>query len=254
MEAKGTKGARIVAGRGAGMAGLVSLVAIAVASLPSAHALGGWTGASTAPLAPPCTARPPLGLDAEEQLEVAQLRLRRSIQGGRTWLMAAKQKALTEEEIYAEKVRKFARSIDQVLGATVTGFIGPWIIGWIFGTATGFKGGGVRAAMGNGVSTGTTWGSMSAAFCGVEVLSRELRGGTVDKWNNMVGACSAGCVANLGKGPGMMASGCMNFAAMSYILDLFVGNRNRDPFEAALRDPDSVEKDMMTKQKTNAKS
>ena len=52
----------------------------------------------------------------------------------------------------------------------------------------------------------------------------------------------------------MMASGCMNFAAMSYILDLFVGNRNRDPFEAALRDPDSVEKDMMTKQKTNAKS
>ena len=80
------------------------------------------------------------------------------------------------------------------------------------------------------------------------------RGGTVDKWNNMVGACSAGCVANLGKGPGMMASGCMNFAAMSYILDLFVGNRNRDPFEAALRDPDSVEKDMMTKQKTNVKS
>jgi len=93
---------------------------------------------------------------------------------------------------------------------------------------------------------------MSAAFCGVEVLSREVRGGTVDKWNNMLGACrsllprrythtrteheqdhfachlgvmpapvqigwvpdfgagfldgSAGCVGNLGKGPGMMAS------------------------------------------------
>jgi len=43
------------------------------------------------------------------------------------------------------------------MGATVSGFIGPWIIGWIFGTATGFKGNGLKAAMGNGVSTGTTW-------------------------------------------------------------------------------------------------
>jgi hypothetical protein len=31
------------------------------------------------------------------------------------------------------------RLVAQVLGATLTGFIGPWIIGWIFGTATGFK-------------------------------------------------------------------------------------------------------------------
>jgi len=209
---------------------------------------------------------------------------------------------------------------------------------------------------------------MSAAFCGVEVLSREVRGGTVDKWNNMLGACrsllprrythtrteheqdhfachlgvmpapvqigwvpdfgagfldgSAGCVGNLGKGPGMMASvsvslrctqpkrmqcrggvraggvciyrrhvrrrrvcercshehadmraaqrrhrpspacaspvrmpaqGCMNFAAISYVLDLLT-NRNKDPFEQALSDPTSVDKDMLTKQKTNAKS
>ena len=43
---------------------------------------------------------------------------------------------------------------------------------------------------------------MSAAFCGVEVLARECRGGETDKWNNMMGACSAGCVGNLGKGPG----------------------------------------------------
>ena len=33
---------------------------------------------------------------------------------------------------------------------------------------------------------------------------------------------------------GMMASGCMNFAAMSYILDLLM-NRNKDPFEEAIR-------------------
>ena len=57
----------------------------------------------------------------------------------------------------------------QVLGATVSGVIGPWIIGWIFGTATGFKGGGLRGAMGNGVSTGTAWVSALAA-CVLGVL------------------------------------------------------------------------------------
>jgi hypothetical protein len=47
---------------------------------------------------------------------------------------------------------------------------------------------------------------MSAAFCGVEVLARECRGGVTDKWNNMMGACSAGCVGNIGKGPGDLPS------------------------------------------------
>ena len=51
----------------------------------------------------------------------------------------------------------------------------------------------------------------------------------------------------------MMASGCVNFAAFSYIFDLLL-NRNKDPFEEAVMDPSSVDKDMMTKQKTNAKS
>ena len=46
-------------------------------------------------------------------------------------------------------------------------------------------------------------GTMSAAFCGVEVLARECRGGVTDKWNNMMGACSAGCVSGIGKGPGV---------------------------------------------------
>ena len=51
----------------------------------------------------------------------------------------------------------------------------------------------------------------------------------------------------------MMVSGCVNFAAFSYILDLLI-HRNTDPFEQAIMDPSSVDKDMMTKQKTNAKT
>lgn len=54
-------------------------------------------------------------------------------------------------------------------------------------------------------------------------------------------------------GAAMMASGCVNFAAFSYIFDLLL-NKNKDPFEEAVMDPSSVDKDMMTKQKTNAKS
>jgi hypothetical protein len=43
--------------------------------------------------------------------------------------------------------------------------------------------------------------------------------------------CACVCVCDCA---GMMASGCMNFAAMSYILDLLM-NRNKDPFEEAIR-------------------
>ena len=69
--------------------------------------------------------------------------------------------------------------------------------------------------------TGRNWGTLSAAFCGVEVLFREARQ-VKDKYNNMCGACAAGMVGNIGKGTGAMVSGCINFAAMSYIIDLFV--------------------------------
>jgi hypothetical protein len=71
------------------------------------------------------------------------------------------------------------------------------------------------------VRTGRNWGTLSAAFCGVEVLFREVRQ-VKDKYNNMCGACAAGVVGNIGKGTGAMVSGCINFAAMSYIIDLFI--------------------------------
>ncbi len=159
----------------------------------------------------------------------------------------AKRTELTQEEM--EKVTKMARSIEAVVGATVSGFVGPWIIGWLFGTITGFKGMGFGGALRNGVSTGTAWGLMSAAFCGVEVFARECRG-VNDKWNNMMGACSAGIVGNCGKGTGAMATGCVNFAAMSYIIDMFIG-RHKDPFDELARDPSKTEEGIMGKVNTN---
>eukprot|EP00960_Hanusia_phi_P026192 746115-Hanusia_phi.AAC.8 len=183
--------------------------------------------------------------------EPAHTSLIRAKEGLMVALRAKAEAIKSAEEIQAEKIRKIARSVDQVLGSVITGFIGPWIIGWIFGTMTGFKGNGFKGAMSNGFSTGTAWGTMSAAFCGVEVLAREIRG-TTDKWNNMMGACSAGVVGNCGKGVGAMASGCVNFAAMSYIIDLFI-DKKQDPFEQYAKDPNSQEKDLLRAQHTNKK-
>ena len=103
--------------RGVGVVYLTVLLA-AVFGAPAADAVGSWTGAY-----PELTPLPRRGsgahagstlLGAEEQLRHVQGRLRRSSAAAGKWLIARKEKILTEEEIYAEKVRKFARSIDQV--------------------------------------------------------------------------------------------------------------------------------------------
>lgn len=169
--------------------------------------------------------------------------------GGLRLGLVARAKAPTPEELQALKVRKIARSVDQVIGSTLSGYCGPWVIGMIFGAIGSFKGG-FKAAMRNGVTTGNSWGLMSAAFCGLEVLSREVRG-THDKWNNMVGACGAGAVGACGRGLPAMASGCVNFAGMSYLLDLLM-ERTTDPFEKAMQDPKSGE-GIEGKVKTNKK-
>ena len=148
----------------------------------------------------------------------------------------AKDAKAVAEEVHAQRVRKFARSVDQVIGSTLSGYVGPWMIGMIIGSVTGAKGG-FKAAMRNGVNTGNSWGIISATFCGLEVLSREIRG-KHDKWNNMVGACGAGACGAAGKGIPAMVSGCVNFAGMSYLLDLLM-ERSQDPFDKAVNDPSS---------------
>jgi len=49
-----------------------------------------------------------------------------------------------------------------------------------------------------------------------------------------------------------MASGCLNFAAMSYVIDLFI-DRSQDPFDQYARDPNSMDKDIEGATKTNKK-
>lgn len=96
-----------------GRVGLAYMVLLAVAaSVPAVAGIGGWKRMeATSPAAPRQHAG---GLHLEEQLHHAKMRLRASTTAAGAWVIAKKEKILTEEEIYAEKVRKFARSVDQV--------------------------------------------------------------------------------------------------------------------------------------------
>ncbi len=145
----------------------------------------------------------------------------------------------SDEEKKIAAVRKIARSVDKVFGAAISGFCGPWVIGFLFGFIGGVRGSGFLVAAKSAVGTGNTWGTLSAAFCGVESLAREIRG-KHDKWNNIMGACSAGVVSNCSRGPQAMLTGCLNFAGMSYLLDLFM-SRQKDPFEQYVQDPSKID-------------
>ena len=90
---------------------------LVVTQAPTVHAIGGWSHVEMTPLAPLRPSSFVGSLHPEERLHDVQMRLRRSSVAAGAWLMAKKEQILTEEEIYAEKVRKFARSVDQVHSA-----------------------------------------------------------------------------------------------------------------------------------------
>ena len=91
----------------------VVMMAAAASCVPAVAAFGGWQRVDAASPAAPRQQHAG-GLRMEEQLHHAKLRLRASTTAAGQWVIAKKEKVLTEEEIYAEKVRKFARSVDQV--------------------------------------------------------------------------------------------------------------------------------------------
>ena len=151
----------------------------------------------------------------------------------------ALQSPVNDDDAKTARLRKLARSVDQVVGSAITGFCGPWLLGFVFGVIGGVRSSPFSVAVKNAVGSGNSWGILSASFCGVETLAREIRG-TSDKWNNIMGACSAGIVSNCAAGPQAMATGCLNFAGMSYLLDMFM-SRQKDAFDQYVQDPSKVD-------------
>jgi hypothetical protein len=101
---------------------------LAVGWAAGAGAAAGWAPGD-APLLRPRLHAPGLArgveIRPEERLSRVKARLRMSSAAAGAWLLAKKAQVMTEEEIYAEKVRKFARSVDQVCGRAARAAPGP---------------------------------------------------------------------------------------------------------------------------------
>ena len=150
-----------------------------------------------------------------------------------------------------QRLQKFARSVDEVVQSTVRGFVGPWVLGFIFGSFGGLRSGGLKGGWTAGVSSGNTWGLLSASFVGVETLAQEIRG-TKDKWNNVCGACGAGAISSCSRGPQAMLTGCVNFAAMSYIVDLLITRQQgTDQFQQFIAESEKAEKGIQEAHRRN---
>lgn len=73
------------------------------------------------------------------------------------------------------------------------------------------------------LTTGKSWGELSAAFSGFHALARVARGNVEDKWNGVIGsACTGAYMARKG-GPNAMVQGAATYASFTYLIDVFFG-------------------------------
>lgn len=84
-----------------------------------------------------------------------------------------------------------------------------------------------RGRLGNlnskALSTGKSWGELSAAFSGFHALARVVRGNVEDKWNGILGSACTGAYMSRKGGPNAMVQGAATYASFTYLLDVFFG-------------------------------
>lgn len=84
-----------------------------------------------------------------------------------------------------------------------------------------------RGRLGNwnskALSTGKSWGELSAAFSGFHALARVARGNVEDKWNSVLGSACTGAYMSRKGGPNAMVQGAATYASFTYLLDVFFG-------------------------------
>lgn len=97
--------------------------------------------------------------------------------------------------------------------------------GGIFGAFFGLISGGwttrsLAGAFSEARVNGKSWGGISCIYAGLQTASRVVRNKD-DRFNNVVGACGSGAVFSAKSGPRAAAQGCISFAALSYLIDVF---------------------------------
>lgn len=112
------------------------------------------------------------------------------------------------------------RAID-VAVATMSNLLNGGIFGAFFGLISGaWTHRSLAGALGEARMNGKSWGGISGIYAGLQTASRVIRNKD-DRMNNVVGACGSGAVFSLKNGPRAAAQGCVSFAALSYLIDVF---------------------------------
>lgn len=112
------------------------------------------------------------------------------------------------------------RVVDVAVAAT-SNLLNGGIFGAFFGLVSG---GWTTRSLGGAFSeakvNGKSWGGISCIYAGLQTASRVVRNKD-DRMNNVVGACGSGAVFSAKNGPRAAAQGCVSFAALSYLIDVF---------------------------------
>lgn len=124
-----------------------------------------------------------------------------------------------------QELTPFERLVDVAL-ATTSNLLNGAIFGALFGLVSGawthrsFAGAFSEAKM-----NGRSWGGISGIYAGLQTLARVVRN-TDDRFNNVIGACGSGAVFTAKSGPRAAAQGCVSFAALSYLIDVFTAPKD----------------------------
>lgn len=111
--------------------------------------------------------------------------------------------------------------IMDVAVATTSSLLNGGIFGGLFGLVSGaWSTRSFAGAFGEARTNGVSWGGISGIYAGLQTASRVVRNKD-DRVNNVVGACGSGAVFSLKNGPRAAAQGCVSFAALSYLIDVF---------------------------------
>uniref|UniRef100_A0A7S3A1B0 Mitochondrial import inner membrane translocase subunit TIM22 n=1 Tax=Rhodosorus marinus TaxID=101924 RepID=A0A7S3A1B0_9RHOD len=111
---------------------------------------------------------------------------------------------------------------------TATSFLNGAVIGGIFGFVSGaWSERTLQAAWANAKQNGGTWGSLGAAYSGLQTLARVAREKS-DKYNSVIGACGSGALFSAPQGAQAAIRGCASFAMFSYLFETVVGHQPQE--------------------------
>jgi hypothetical protein len=117
------------------------------------------------------------------------------------------------------------RFVDVAISAT-SNLLNGAVFGAFFGLISGaWTHRSLAGAWGEAKMNGRSWGSISGIYAGLQTAARVIRNKD-DRFNNVIGACGSGAVFTAKGGPRAAVQGCVSFAGLSYLIDVFTAPKD----------------------------